>query len=146
MCDSLIGLEGKTDESDEEQEDRYKKKTRQELGKPDDAELICASEKVLSDVGADMWCVISPNYLNVPARPLLQKCSHKRATETEHEAEEPDGVDKYCQSGGREWTLGRGTRDRNRMVGIGELFGYLSEERLGDDVGILVQSRVADGN
>ena len=58
MCDSLIGLEGKTDESDEEQEDRYKKKTRQELRKPDDAKLICASEKVLSDVGADMWCVI----------------------------------------------------------------------------------------
>ena len=146
MCDSLIGLEGKTDKSDEEQEDRYKKKTRQELGQPDDAELICASEKVLSDVGADMRCMISLNYLEVPACPLLQKCSHQRAAETEHEAEEPGGVDKYRQSSGREWNLGTGTRDRNRMVGIGELLGYLCEERLGNNVGILLQSRVADGN
>ena len=142
----MIGLEGKTDESSEEQEDRYEKKRRQELGKPDDAELVCASKKVLSDVGADMRCVISLNNLEVPARPLLQKCSHKCTTETEHEAEEPDGVDKYCQSRGRERTLGKRNRDGNRMVGIGELLGYLCEERLGDDVGILVQSWVAHGN
>ena len=142
----MVGLEGKTDESGEEQEDRYEKKVRQELGKLDDAELVCASEKVLSDVGADMRCVISLNYLEVPACPLLQKCSHKRTTETEHEAEEPDGIDKYCQSGGRERTLGRGIRDGNRVVGIGELLRYLCEERLSDGVGILAQSRVADGN
>ena len=55
-----------------------------------------------------MRCVISLNNLEVPARPMLQKCSHKCATETEHEAEEPDGVDKYCQSGRRERTLGKG--------------------------------------
>ena len=142
----MIGLEGKTDESGEEQEDRYEKKVRQELGKLDDAELVCASEKVLSDVGTDMRCVISLNYLEVPACPLLQKCSHKRATETEHKAEEPDGIDKYCQSRGRERTLGRGIRDGNRVVGIGELLRYLCEERLSDGVGILAQSRVADGN
>ena len=139
-------MEGKTNKSGKEQEDRYEKKRRQELGKPDDAEPVCASEKVLSDVGADMGCVISLNHLVVPARPLLQKCSHKRASETEHEAEEPDGVDKYRQSGGGEGTLGRRTREGNRVVGIGELLGYLCKEGLGDGVRILLQSRVADSN
>ena len=88
---------------------------------------MCALEKVLSDVGVHMRCVISLNCLEVPARPLLQKCSHKRASETEHEAEEPDGVDKYRQSGGREGTLGRGIRDGKGAVGIsvGKLLGYL---------------------
>ena len=53
-------------------------------------ELARASGKILSDVGTDMGCVISLNDLEVPAGPLLQKRSHERAGETEHEAEEPD--------------------------------------------------------
>ena len=118
----ITALESHEGFADGEEKNRW-----QELGKPVDAELVCAKGKVLSDVGADMRCVISLNYLEVPACPLMQKCCHKRATETEHEAEEPDGVDKYRQSGGREGTLGRGTGDRKGAVGIGvgELLGYL---------------------
>ena len=140
----MIGTEGKNDESGEEQEDGYKNKGRKQFDEPEDAKIFCASGKVSSEIGVDMRCVISFNYLKVPAGPLLHECSHECACETEYEAEEPDRVDEYHRSGGGEgsgWT-GGGTG----TVGVGKLFGYLGEEELGGDIGILLQGRVADGN
>ncbi len=50
--------------------------------------------QTFSDMSTDVGCVMPLNHLEVPASlsacPSLQKCSHKRARETEHEAEEPD--------------------------------------------------------
>jgi hypothetical protein len=115
---------------------------------PKEAELACALVKVLSNMSTNMRWVISSNYLEVSAGPLLQKCRHKGTGETEHETEEPDRVDEYHRSGGGEGTLGRQTCGGNGAIsiGTGELLGYLCEEGLCDDVGILLQARVADGD
>ena len=99
-------------------------------------------------MGTNMRWVISFNYLEVSAGPLLQKRSQKGTYETEHKAEEPDRVDKYHRSGGREGRLDRRTRGVTGMVciGIGKLLGYLCEEELCGEVEILTQGRITDGD
>ena len=67
----MIGLEGKNDESGEEKEDGYDKKSWQQLDEPEDAEPACALVKVLSNIGTDMRGVILSDYLEVSASPLL---------------------------------------------------------------------------
>ena len=87
-------------------------------------------------MGADVRGVISLNYLEVSAGPLLHERGHERACETEHEAEEPDRVDEYHGSGGGEGS--RRARGETGAIGMGKLLGYLCEDGLGSDVGILL--------
>jgi hypothetical protein len=67
----VIAEESENDESGEEQKDGYDKKGRQQLYKSEEAEPACTLVKVLSDMGTDMRWVISSNYLEVSASPLL---------------------------------------------------------------------------
>ena len=145
---SLIGEKDENDEPGEEQEDRDGKKERQQIDDSENDGLAYALVKVLSDMGTNMRWVILFNYIEVSAGPSLQKRSQKGTHETEHEADEPDRVDKYHRSGGREGRLYRKTRGVTGMVSIGirKLLGYLCEEELGSDVGILMQGRVTDGD
>ena len=85
-----MGKEDKNHNSSEGQEGRQEKKGRKQLNIPKNTELVGDSGKVLSDVDTDMGCMIVLNDLDVPVGPLLQKCSHEHACETEDEAEEPD--------------------------------------------------------
>ena len=99
-------------------------------------------------MGTNMRWVTSFNYVEVSAGPLLQKRSQNGTYETEHKAEEPDRVDKYHRSGGGEGELDRRSYGVTGIVsiGIGKLLGYLCEEEVGGEVGILLQGRVADGD
>ena len=145
---SLIGEKDENDEPGEEQEDRDGKKERQQIDDSENDGLAYALVKVLSDMGTNMRWVILFNYIEVSAGPSLQKRSQKGTHETEHEADEPDRVDKYHRSGGREGRLYRKTRGVTGMVSIGirKLLGYLREEEVGGEVGVLMQGRVTDGD
>ena len=92
--------------------------------------------------------VFSLNYEKVSASPMLQKCGHERTRETEHEAEEPDCVDKYHRYGRDKVTLDRRARSATGVTygGVRKLLRYLCEEELSADVGILLQVRIAEGN
>ena len=146
--DSLISKEGENDEPGEEQEDTDGKEGRQQIDDPDNDELAHASGKVFSGMGTKMRWPKSFNYLEVSASPLLQKRGQKGTDETEHKVEEPCSVDKYNRSGGGEGELDRRTWGVTGIVsiGVGKLLGYLCEEEVGGDVGILLQGRVADGD
>ena len=124
------------------------RRRRQRLDEPEDAESTRASGKVLVCTGMVKGCVFALNYLEVSTGPLLQKCGHERARETEHETEEPDCVDEYHRRGRGERTFDRRVRGLNSTVGmgVGKLLGYLCEKRLGGNVGILLQVRIAEGN
>ena len=92
--------------------------------------------------------VFALNYLEISASPLLQKCGHEHACETEHETKELDCVDEYHRRGRGERTFDRRIRGVNSNIGIGarKLLGYMCEEGMGGDVGILPQGRIAEGN
>jgi len=143
--DDVIGAEGEDDESGEEQEYGYEKKERQYIDKPRDPEPACTSCKVFPNMGTDVGCVVPLNHLEIPAGPLLQECSHERACETEYEAEEPDRVYKYHRCRRSEGSLD-GWTSGTTGGGIRKLLGYLCEEGLGGDVGILLQILVADSD
>ena len=99
ICNDMVPAKRKDDESCKEQEYGKKEKERQHLDEPEDAEPTCASRKVLVYTGMVKGCIFALNYLEVSASPLLQKCGHERACETEHETEEPDCVDEYDRRG-----------------------------------------------
>jgi len=71
--DSVIGVEGKNDESSEEQEDGDEKKGSQLFDELEDAEPLCVSGEVLSDMCTDMKWVILSNHLEVSSGPLFEK-------------------------------------------------------------------------
>ena len=144
----MVTTKRKDDKSCEEQEHGKEEKERQHLDESEDAEPTRASRKVLVYTGMVKGCIFALNYLEVSASPLLQKCGHERARETEHETEEPDRVDEYHRRGRGERTCNRRACNLNSTVGIGvsKLLGYLCEEELGGDVGVLLQVRIAEGN
>ncbi len=106
ICDDDIAAECKYDESGEEEEDRDEEEGRQCFDERGDVELVCAACKVLSDVCADMGWIIPLSKLTIPTSPLLQHGSHEGASETQHEADEPDRVHEHGGNGGAEGILG----------------------------------------
>jgi hypothetical protein len=99
-------------------------------------------------MGSHVRWVVPSNCIEIPAGPLLQKYGQERAHEAEHEANEPDRVDKYYGSRRDEGTTDRCVQKSTGITVscVRELLGYLCEERLSDDVGILLQALIADGN
>ena len=86
----MVAAKGKDDKSCEEQGHGNVEKETQRLDKAEDAEPVGALREVLVYTGIMKGCISLLNYLEVSVGPLLQKCGHERACETEHETEEPD--------------------------------------------------------
>ncbi len=147
-CYNFISAKDEDDESGEEQDKGYKKKERKGFDESEYAELVRASEKILSNMGANMGGVVLSNNILRFDNVLLQKRAEECAYNDEDETEEPNRVDKYHRCRRDKCAMnGRAQNSTGIVAGrIGELQGYLCKKGLGSDVGILLQARVTDSN